>query len=114
MRVVYALVMLSGGCFDFGGPWTWKDPCRDHGNSGNLLGNDCSCPLESQLGPQLDGTPCNQSGKRCAVGWLGPSCTCEFEPLRWYCGDADLAIPSPPPDLSLSLDGATVDGSGRD
>ena len=113
MRAWLAMVLLTAGCIDLGGPWQWDDPCAAHGNSGSLFGNDCSCPLLTDLNPQLDGTPCTTRWLRCSNAWIGTiACTCEDEPLRWVCFPPDLATATP---LDLSrLDFSVDDGAASD
>src|SRR5262249_51223963 len=110
MRTMLALLLLTAGCVDLKwGPWT--DPCGDHGNSGGLFGNDCSCPLLKDLNLQLEDPPCTMPGLSGGDEWIAPfSCPGELEPPRWICHALDLAAPTPY-DLS-TFDAALGDGGG--
>lgn len=101
-----ALVLLVGavGCIDFDFDFDFRfespdaNPCGGHGDSIETL-NDCSCPLKIDITSALDRQSCDTAKLACSGGWFGTTCTCESGSLRWYCGGADLSLPTVPLDL---------------
>jgi hypothetical protein len=70
------------------------DPCPGHGSSSLLEASNCDCPLDSDIGPQLQNRPCSTEGLYCFGGSYTTSNSCRCERGLWNCDDdqTDLAV----------------------
>jgi hypothetical protein len=100
--------MVFGGCISEPSCNVNFDPCPGYGSPGFLVTSSCDCPLNRDIGPQLEGAACSNEGLICSdsEGGFFAENSCRCENGHWRCVPPDMAIPrdhAVPPDLSEDL-----------
>src|SRR5262245_9399819 len=92
------LALVFTGCLHLGADnlELGSDPCPGHGTTGGLFEvSSCSCPLKTEITPQLQGQACTAPATRCyaETSFASFSCLCSSATNRWDCSPPDLGTP---------------------